>query len=68
VVTPVKRLTLGADVSPIGKEQLGEMAYREMCKFHPNICLGLGWAQMSPEQREPFIAVAVSVRGFHPDA
>lgn len=61
-------LTLGSDLTAIGADQLGEEAYRALCRFHPNICLGLGWAGLSSEQREPFIAAAVAVRSFHPDA
>jgi hypothetical protein len=62
------RLTLGSELTVIGKDELGRVAYREFCRFHPNICLGLAWDDLPDTQKAPFIATAVSVRGFHPDA
>ena len=61
------KLILGSDVSIIGKEQLGQVAYETAQRIAPDLA-PYKWEDLEEEDRELFIGIAVSVRGFHPDA
>jgi hypothetical protein len=61
------KLTLGTDVSLIGKEKLGQVAYETAQRIAPELASG-DWEDLTEEDRQLFIGIAVSVRGFHPDA
>lgn len=61
------RWTLGAEMSQTGKEQLGRVAYEAGQAAAPGLWC-LDWEQLSMDDRKMFMAVAVAVRGFHPDA
>jgi hypothetical protein len=54
-------------MSQTGKEQLGRVAYEAGQAAAPGLWC-LDWEQLSMDDRKMFMAVAVAVRGFHPDA
>lgn len=53
--------------NPVGKELLGKVAYETAQRNKPMVWWK-DWDRLTDDWRELFIQIAVSVRGFHPDA
>jgi hypothetical protein len=58
---------MGAEMTQIGKEVLGQVAYEAAQRIAPDLAQ-YDWEILPREEQELFIGIAVSVRGFHPDA
>lgn len=61
------KLTMGTELTLVGKELLGKVAYNTAQKIAPDLAV-YDWEDLGDDDKALFTGIAVAVRGFHPDA